>query len=297
MDLPPRLADRKKNATAFPNGNGGENREPEPAAEELDAAIEAAEPESPVHASQPAGFSVAKFGGKALKKMTPADLAARVQGSDEENLPVLQAFQQFLEVERQRARRAMGFLSLCFVAVIIVVTCIGFFIGKMMYNSMQRDIAKSRQEIEKAGAEIAKTSSEIATIKALVDSETQRLNSELEDGKHRFDVAKSGIQMLDSKISGTLGDVTSLKTDLAKIEEAKTDSIKLFADRLEGLAAKIDSLSEENASLREKILSIHVAPAETAVRRSAYVESIPFSVASPSNTEETVNWRLPMPEP
>ncbi len=297
MNLPPRVVERKANGLAFQNGNEPAVDEPMPG-ETADVAETGPEEAPRAMAEQsPESMPVARLGAKGLKKRPASDLAeSAFDGEDEENLPVLRAFREFLEVERRRARRAIGLLTVCFVAVIVIIAGAGLLIGRAFYVSMQEQIARSQQEIAKSRQDIEKAGGEIQAMRALVDSETQRLGKELEDGNHKFDVARSGIQMLDTKITATAGDIGSVKTELMRIQQlqdTKTDSFAMIAERLDGLAARIETLSKENALLRDKITTIGIAPGAKPVEKS--VENIPLN-ASTSNIEETINWRLPMPE-
>ena len=56
----------------------------------------------------------------------------------DESFPVLKAFQEFLDAERERARRRQMTLTICFMSAIVLLVVLFCVIGAVLFSGMMR---------------------------------------------------------------------------------------------------------------------------------------------------------------
>ncbi len=155
--------------------------------------------------------------------------AASQAGGDA--FPVLKAFQDYLESERQRARNRMMTLSIVFAVVIVAV--VGAF-ALFWYSSMHGVQDTNRQLLEAA---------------------LKRANAE--------PPAPVVVQPAQPSAAETA------KVIAEAVSKAQSDQSAVFAKSLEGLNASLESLRRDNAEMRAEIEREKAAAAKAAAEREA----------------------------
>ena len=155
--------------------------------------------------------------------------AASQAGGDA--FPVLKAFQDYLESERQRARNRMMTLSIVFAVVIVVV--VGAF-ALFWYSSMRGVQDTNRQLLEAA---------------------LKRANAE----------PPAPVVVQPPQPSA----VETAKVIAEAVSKAQTDQSAVFAKTLEGLNASLESLKRDNAEMRAEIEREKAAAEKAVAEREA----------------------------
>ena len=155
--------------------------------------------------------------------------AASQAGGDA--FPVLKAFQDYLESERQRARNRMMTLSIVFAVVIVAV--VGAF-ALFWYSSMRGVQDTNRQLLEAA---------------------LKRANAE-----PPVPVVVQPPQPSAAETAKVIAEAVS---------KAQSDQSAVFAKSLEGLNASLESLRRDNAEMRAEIEREKAAAAKAAAEREA----------------------------
>ena len=155
--------------------------------------------------------------------------AASQAGGDA--FPVLKAFQDYLESERQRARHRMMTLSIVFAVVIVAV--VGAF-ALFWFSSMRGVQDTNRQLLEAA---------------------LKRANAE--------PPAPVFVQPAQPSAAETA------KIIAEAVSKAQSDQSAVFAKSLEGLNASLESLRRDNAEMRAEIEREKAAAAKAAAEREA----------------------------
>ena len=184
------------------------------------------------------------------------------------SLPVLEAFQEFIEMERRRARRrllitATFFLILFFVLGGTVITA-----GILFYNSVAADMRDVRDELTVTDAQAR-------------DSE-QRTQSTLE--RYASD-ALAWRGELANKTQRFLRNYSGLSDQIAKTGED-----------VRGLREALDELREENTAMRLQLAQQRGNPSRGQALSEESVPPVFLSVfIQPEGIDQPIPWRLPIP--
>lgn len=233
-------------------------------------------------------FDVERFpsdgSGKALGRRRTGALGRR-----SEPLPVLEAFQDFLEAERRKTQKRMVALTLFFVAVAIFITAIAVSLGMILFGRVKSDFVQ---------------------LQGVVASDRQRAAVALTNTQQTLYRFREESSELRGQLAAEAARVAEVKTDLA-VRSAASQS------NFESLRTQLSSLQEQNALLHETLdrvemglpmLSGDVSAAlnEIARLRGALRESpipafgpmhndtLTLSV-SPPGSESALAWRMPIP--
>ena len=202
-------------------------------------------------------------------------------------MPVLEAFQRFLEVERRRARNRMIFLTAIFVIILLVAGAASVFIGNGVYREMRAEVKDVRWQLSHVRGNAQQFSETAAlTMRELSTSATERdvALTKLAAANH------SRMQVYDDSLG-------FMRNKMEELEERN-------ASLLEELDGVYDVLPELSTDLREIVGMIqdmkpiapepeHTVEPERARFRSYQTLTM---MIQPEGIETAVPWRLPIPE-
>jgi hypothetical protein len=212
-------------------------------------------------------FEITETSGRALRLRGSAGIERTPK-----SLPVLQAFQEFLEAERRRSLRKMMFLTAFFAVVLIAVIAAGLFLavefmGRMRGNMdlAQTDAAAARQAASAAGEEAKSAATSMA-------SETIRLRNDVEK-----DLA--GFALASSTLEDRLAACTNRMADIA-------ESVAMIERRLRGNLDEI--IAPPHA--------VQTAPLQTPPASSNVACTAITLTIAPRDSDRPVRWRIPLPD-
>jgi hypothetical protein len=203
---------------------------------------------------------------------TPSNLADMAAVSAD-SLPVLQAFQDFLESERKQARRQIRAVTSFFLLLFLIITGAGAFFGYVYFGKMNNQIALMNNEILFLNGELNQT-------KSTMSIETKKLLSGLAD---RTDALSTRI--VD-------GDVL-IKQATAKISSSFSNSMTASFVELEQIRDSLAALQKDNRSLRQDLATINITPPAT----SPSMEMASSSSSYPSETSTSLPAERKVPKP
>jgi hypothetical protein len=222
------------------------------------------EPAQRQQQARPAGTAGRQPNDLPASARTPADLAG-IESVSADSLPVLKAFQDFLETERKHARRQVAAVTAFFLILFLIVAGAGAFFGYVYFGRMDQQIASLQGELDRAKSSIKKETSEV--LSGLL-ARTDDLSTRIIDGD-------SIVQKAASEISQTVSNSLSVK--LAELEVIRSE---------------LRNLEDENRSLRsdlERLASQQLQAASQVTAAASSPMMPPSGTATPS--------RFPPPEP
>ena len=205
-----------------------------------------------------------------------------------DSLPILEAFQEFLEEERIKARRRMLALSIFFLSVLACVVVGGLLVGAAFFNRVRRDFRVVEEKLTD-GTRDAWRKTEFALTR--LTDETDQLRSSMSEGQKLMSAAQTNFDWRVSQYDRELG---SLREVVRMLE---TESAVLR----EGLGAVQSSLrpgSPTRAEAMETLTRLRgEEPARTAgkPRPSSRTRTLLVPVRRPGS-DRPVTFRLPIPE-
>ncbi len=153
--------------------------------------------------------------GGALPMARPVGRLDRRMGGE---FPVLEAFQNFLEQERQRSRRQMTMLGLVFLVAIGAVVGVTLVFGLIVYRGMEKELSQVQHRVEAVG------------------------NAALER-QHETQGA----------VEQALGETAAIRQALRQGSETQTRAIRDHQTRMETMRRRLIELESENTALADDL--------------------------------------------
>jgi hypothetical protein len=235
-----------------------------------------------------------------LPDFTPHALAQRqaagLETANTESMPVLEAFQQFLDAERRRSRNRMILLSAAFAGVLIIVIAAGV-VAALSYvrpvqaglATLQRDIGGSERRATRAARK--------------VDEAMEQLSQR--DRRLREDIGRDKQSLTEAQV--TIKQQTeSLQTDMDRskdiLRQLQQDNLRLRSE-LKAATVPAPSLAAAPtvpapSSPQEAVAAerpVPVAPGRFTAGPQRGSRSFELSIA-PVGADEGVAWRISVPE-
>ena len=200
-----------------------------------------------------------------------SDLQRSVKG-----MPVLEAFQRFLETERRRARNRMIFLTVIFVIILLMA---GVIIGNRVYRHMQADVKDVRSQIQ----DVQGTAQQFSRAAVMKMSE---LSSSAADRDGAFEKQAEASQTRMNSYDDSLG---TMRDKVEKLEARNTTLL----EELDDVHDVLPDLSTDMRMLIEIIHEMRPVQPERALPRTYDTLSM---MIQPEGIETVVPWRLPIQE-
>jgi cell division protein FtsB len=146
-----------------------------------------------------------------------------VRGSarSSDSLPVLDAFQDFLAVERRRTKRRIIGLGFSFFAIILLVAAAGVGAGIFFLSPMRDDVsamdAKVNSYTQQADALKSQTETSIETLSQVLTAEKTAISQAQSRAGTRMDDQSTQIEVLTDKLADLEKKNASLKEDLSRL--------------------------------------------------------------------------------
>jgi chromosome segregation ATPase len=207
-----------------------------------------------------------------------------------DSLPVLEAFQEFLDAERKRTRTRMAVVALILLVVSIGTAAVSLIIVQehsKHLKLMQEQISQFQKESQDINAA---TKSSLAGF----DEEASKLRKDIEVEKKVISEAAEEMKMRAEGQDTTFAKIRETISAL----EAQNDSIRSDLATIHGgwptLSTSVESLQKEMAKMRSKNSRETVAQASP--RQAHKMETRITMPLVPRGSTNTVTWQIPLPE-
>jgi hypothetical protein len=206
------------------------------------------------------------------------------------SLPVLEAFQEFLEAERRRAHRRMLAMAAFGLILFILLGAGGFFAGTVLFRQVAGDVRDVRTDLASVrGAsrkieaqtqlKLKEFSSRTGELQATLDAERRALVSVREELGSRLGQTDEDIDGMHTVIDTLRDENRRLRRELARVQ----DILPMLTADLETVRRVV---KDGPVALRKEESEEPAGPIPTMVSMSI----------TPSGAERPVAWRLPIPE-
>jgi cell division protein FtsB len=226
------------------------------------------------------------------------------------SLPVLAAFQEFIEDERKRSQNRMLILSGFFLVVLISVIGVVLTIGTFVFRHMREEVTDVRRNFGELQKDSMASKASVDSSLARFQGQADGLRYHMEKQDRQLDEAKKSlaqseethdkklaelrrvIESLETENSVLKTGLTELKTDLPSI----TQQVDTALAELESELAAIRRLPKATTTT-QVVVQVASASAAGAPRVAAHGrgESVVLPI-TPRGKNRIVDWRLPIPE-
>lgn len=165
---------------------------------------------------------VFRTGNKALRTRPHVDIERTPK-----SLPVLAAFQEFLDSERRRARNLMITLSMFFVAVLLSVLATSLFVGMTFLNQIRGDFRDVQSDVNVSREMSMKTRSDTESVLASFASDATNLRDDY-----------------DGKLKQVMEEVATFELENSSLKKEMDN----LMTRLEALNISLESVDEHRIS-------------------------------------------------
>jgi cell division protein FtsB len=195
-------------------------------------------------------------------------------------LPVLAAFQDFLEVERRRTRNRIAAVALLFLALLLAMGAVAGYFGLTYYRRADRQVTAMR-----SGVESVRTATE--QLRAESRRELERLDrraAELEAAITRdLGTRQDSTTALNTRVADMGGDVSRLQAMLAELEATQAEREALIRDQWTTLSNRLDAA-----------LALAARPAPPPPPATDPDRCVVLAIL-PDGGGTAVDWRIPLP--
>lgn len=194
-----------------------------------------------------------------------------------DSLPVLEAFQEFITLERERARSRLRITLLCLGLILLVVLAGSALVGAIVFRhigSLQKGLQQVEAGTAQSVAETRNNLSEVASQSLALRTAIEQQTATLRDVRSEFNARNNAQQ----------DDLTAIKTQLCAVV-AENLLLKKDLTKIQNSAAQPAPV-EDVSSILQKIDGL---PA-----RSNAPETLELQIR-PSATGPSIAWKIPLP--
>ena len=196
------------------------------------------------------------------------------------SLPVLEAFQEFLEAERERTRKKMRALITSFVVLLLLLAGTVGGLAYFLMNRVNDDLDDVRGRFGDLRKISLQTRNDAGKAMDMAKEETERLRKEMEQ-KRLADV-RAAEQRLSDQAKHTRTQMRELDRELARFDEV-----------LRMLELENTTLRADLGTVESRVLTL-ASPPSARVTPSSPTTTVAFSI-TPRGADRPSNWLLPLP--
>jgi hypothetical protein len=208
-----------------------------------------------------------------------------IESADAESLPVLEAFQEFLETERQRSRRRIAILSSVFAVILCALAGWGIWFARSSLRPVRHDFMVMQADLESYQRKSARDARHIDNLLDRLGHQDRELRETV--SQERQALAETRVN-LEQETQGLRNDVDSMR---GIIRDLQQENARL-RQNLSGVESRVPALiSQVQETLKRVETATPLAPLPEPASRGPLVLAV-----TPRGSERTVTWRLPLPE-
>lgn len=241
---------------------------------------------------------------EAPPKFDPRTLARRqdaaVASADSESMPVLAAFQEFLEAERLRSRQRMIWISVAFGVTLVIFLTAATIIGVKVLKPMQQEVTSLQTQVDVYERQSARAADRVAGMTARLREQDRRLQTQLAAERQAHAATRTALNNRQAGVTTNLLAVQSvvrklqrenarLQQGMAYMQADLPDLLGDVRDTLRGL--KAGQAAPATASPLPSTAPPSPPPA------AATTETTPLDLTiTPQGSRKSLKWRLIVPE-
>jgi hypothetical protein len=210
-----------------------------------------------------------------------------------DNLPVLEAFQQFLDVERRRTRNRILMLSALFFIVLLLVAGAFVFVGLTVLQQMSGEMTRLESELTQVHADARLAQEETGRRVTQLADEERALRRDVDSQAAALDTTRQDVQSLTERYASGIQDIQTV-LGMLDLENAM-------------LRETIETMNTQWSSLSGRVARISMPVDSPPPDREADVASRPDTAPAPPpasipmllmppGAERAVSWLVPIPE-
>ena len=232
---------------------------------------------------------------KIVKHQLASRAPAAAQASDTESLPVLEAFQSFLEVERKKTRKRIIAVSVFFLLLIGVAVGGAVVAGLLLAGQMKKGMKGMQDQVSAVRGESEKRQQDVQKALSTFAAEAEKLRDEVTKGR------ASESTELEARIGAYNEELAKLKTALDDLQKENSQLNGDLATLKTGFPAFSNDIRRAMQDLLQSrpSQSSAAAPVASAVKpakRPASVYPDLIVAITPADTGNAVPWCIPIPE-
>jgi hypothetical protein len=216
-----------------------------------------------------------------------------LEQADAESMPVLAAFQQFLEAERIRSRNRMITLSIAFATVLIVLMVAGTIVAVSMFRPVQQEFLSLQDDIDVYQRQSERSAERVDRMLDRIQEQDRRFRDQIAQERQSHAETKAELGLQKKQIEADLEHVQEL------VQALRMENLQLQRN-IENVQSDIPELLGE---VRDTLRGMDGAPAG-ASRATPPLPLIPAAPVSgplvlnitPAGSDQALTWRLPWPE-
>lgn len=206
-------------------------------------------------------------------------------------LPVLQAFREFVEVERRRAQKRLMVLAACFVAVLLLLGAVATVMGLRFAGQFRGQVAALQADLSAAGQEATALQDRTTTLQQVVEA----VRAELAALREKMEaqpavVAPPPASAPDlTPVLGLLQELHRLRTgqtDLAAQYTLVQDGLRRWSAEEEVRAGREQQLRRAQVDWSKDVAEFVNRQTALEVRQKALTEAPPPPPAAPAKKEK-----------
>lgn len=222
-----------------------------------------------------------------IRNESPAKVVSAEIDKSLNNLPILSAFQEFLDNERERTRKRLIVMSVSYLLALILILAVSFTGGMIMLKSLRKDFQNMQTELGRLQSLSLKAKTDAETLSERLSKETIKIRTEL--GSSADETAgklQTRVTAYDEKLTIMEKQVQALMTENVILKENLTS---LQAGWLGLTNRMLSSSGKTDTTLSQSQLSN--TPAGKPGTLSIMVMSM-----KPAGLDHSMEWRIPIPE-
>lgn len=232
-------------------------------------------------------------------------LTARTQGelvqASGEDLPVLEAFQRFLDAEREQARRRMFIMAASFSAVLIVLVAAGIYYSLSMIRPVRQDFRTLNSNVHIAEKNRERSENRLSSVIDRLHQDGKTIKERLANDKQALAETRADIRIKTQTLEYQLTDTKKTLTELRQQNRQLREQIAEVKNDVPALALEmktvLEKIKDSNTpqALPEPEVKSAIAEPKTPLMHRPSTGAISMTIL-PAGSHEPIPWRLPIPE-
>jgi hypothetical protein len=207
------------------------------------------------------------------------------------SLPVLNAFQEFLDKERRRARRRLAALAFGLVALFLTLAAVGALVGLRVLGQLAERVSDTQSQVASLRAEASALRAGTKHEMDRLAGEADRLGNELS----RRQAALAAAEFMPAQVAAFSNDLAELRVLLSGLTSTNA-SLREELNRVKGdLAARASGAGARPRTPARAAAPAHAAPEPSAPLPPPATAPLTLAITAPDQSEP-VTWRLLIPE-